>query len=364
VATDSDLLFVVLAVKLGFAHPVPAEEAETLEESLSPVARVAVRAAVAAYVAMSGGDATRAVETLRHASSAGKSTSGVRTSAPPRYKAGAEIRRDGFSRVLEGHDPELKRDVTLKTVRDDVPTGQRERLSREAELLARLQHPNILPVYDLGRDRGAPLVAMMRARGADLATVIRDLAAGDAATAEAWPRARLLETFAGICQGVAYAHSKGVIHRELRPSIVVAGDFGEVVITDWSSAKEKGSGAPDAAGLSQDPALAVWRSPERSLGSEDEVDERSDVYALGAILYALLSFRPPFEGADIAKVLKAVNAGVTLPPSKCLRELHPKAKAVPAALDKIALKALSIRRVDRHQDAAELLAEIRRFQGS
>lgn len=322
------------------------------------MARVAVRAAVAAYVAMSGGDTARAVETLRHASAAGKSTSGVRSAPVSRYKHGVEIGRDGTTKTLEAHDPELKRDVALKMAREEVPPGQRERLTKEAELLARLQHPNIVPVYDFGRDRGSPQIVMARLRGRDLAGVIGALAGGDAATATEWPRTRLLSVFTGVCQGVAFAHSKGIIHRGLRPSIITVGDFGEAVIADWSTAKERSSPAPESA--PPEPAVAAWHSPERALGNEDEVDERSDVYALGAILYALLALRAPVRGTDLPSVHEAIRAGVSLPPSKCLKEHFPKSKAVPAALDKIVMKALAPRRVDRHQDAAELLAEVKR----
>ncbi|MCC6739222.1 MAG: serine/threonine protein kinase [Planctomycetia bacterium] len=355
-ATDSDVLFVVLAVKLGFANPVPAEQAEALEESLTPVARVAVRAAVAAHVAMAGGDASRAVENLRNAQAAGRSTSGVRAAPPARYRLGVEIGRDAASRVVEAHDPELKREVAVRVPLEEVPPGPREQLTREAELMARLQHPNILPVYDLGRDRGAPMVVMMRAPERDMGAVLRDLAAGAPGAAAAWPRARLLRIFAEIARGVAFAHHRGVIHRDLRPSAVRLGDFGEVLIANWSSAKDKG-GAPASA----EGGATAWRSPERAQGLEDEVDERSDVYSLGAILYALLALRPPFEGSDAADLMEKVRGGVKVPPSKKLKEHAPKSKAVPAALDKLVMKAMSVRRADRQADASEVLVDIRRY---
>ncbi|MCE9583951.1 MAG: protein kinase [Planctomycetes bacterium] len=383
---DSDLLYVVVAVRLGFAAPIPAEQAEALEESLAPAARAAVRSAVAAHIAMSGGDVRLALERLRRSAA-----------TEPRFRLGAEIGRGGLGRVVEARDLELDRIVAVKLVLDDLPDELKERFLREARLTARLEHPNIVPVHGLVTPAGeAPMLAMKRVRGRDLGAVLRALAKGDASTVAEWSRPRLLAMFQDICLGVAFAHDRGVIHRDLKPANVMLGDFGETLVVDWGLAKEggarrspQGEGGSREAGETADSVVVgeiaetfvpthgsgdstktldgdvvgtpAYMAPEQAAGRVADVDERSDIYALGAILYELLTFRPPVDGDSLAELLSHAQSGVNVPPSQRLRARDPKSTSIPPELDAIAMKALALRKEDRFQSAMDLHREIQLF---
>ncbi|MCE9583717.1 MAG: serine/threonine protein kinase, partial [Planctomycetes bacterium] len=311
-----------------------------------------------------------------------------------RYILGKEIARGGLGRVLEAFDTELKRPVAVKLILDEMPAEVRERFVREAELTARLEHPNIVPVHGLvgsaaGGDSQLQL-AMKRIQGRDLETLVKALAAGDEETAKAWSRPRLLAMFQHICLGVAFAHDRGVIHRDLKPSNVMIGEFGETLIVDWGLAKEK-KAAPVAAppreiqisvegwatrtlvpardssllsiSLTMDGDIVgtpAYMPPEQAEGRVADVDERSDIYALGAILYEILTFRPPVDGASLDELLTRVRSGAILPPS---RHSVPDRTAahIPPELDTIVMKALALRREDRYQDARALHDDIQLF---
>ncbi|MBI2923519.1 MAG: SUMF1/EgtB/PvdO family nonheme iron enzyme [Planctomycetes bacterium] len=310
---------------------------------------------------------------------------------PDRYKLGRELGRGGLGRVVEAFDDALKRDVAVKLVLDDLPGDLRARFIREAELTGRLEHPNIVPVHDFGAlgngGSGRPLfLCMKRVRGRDLGKLLADLAAGDAATAGAWSRARLLAVFQNICLGVAYAHSRGVIHRDLKPANVMIGDYGETLIVDWGLAKLKGEPAlaparppgpppaPHAATLvpasrPSDDGSAVltldgsvlgtpaYMPPEQAQGRLADVDERSDIYSLGAILFEILALRPPVEGESLEEVMSRVRFGKVARPSS----VAPPGISIPPDLDAICLRALAPRKEDRYASALDLHGEIQLF---
>ncbi|MCE9581410.1 MAG: SUMF1/EgtB/PvdO family nonheme iron enzyme [Planctomycetes bacterium] len=294
--------------------------------------------------------------------------------AGKRFVPGAEIGRGGLGRVVEAWDAKLKRTVAVKLVLDDLPPELRERFLREAELTARLEHPNIVPVHDLLGEGGELRLCMKRVRGRDLATLIAALKRGDAEATKAWSRPRLLRVFQDICLGVAFAHDQGVIHRDLKPSNVMIGDYGETLIVDWGLAKEIGipeTGARAAVERIPIPAPADSKTvrpgssamtmegdvfgtphympPEQAAGRHSEVDTRSDIYSLGAILHELLTLRPPVSGDSLFEVLSNVRAGLISPPG-----------AGPE-LDAICLKALALRPADRYQSAMQLHDEIQLF---
>ncbi|MBI2919844.1 MAG: SUMF1/EgtB/PvdO family nonheme iron enzyme [Planctomycetes bacterium] len=247
-----------------------------------------------------------------------------------KYVPGPEIGRGGLSRVVEAHDREIGRTVALKLLLDGAPLDVVERFRREGRLTGRLQHPNIVPVYDIGALPGGAgrspelFLAMKKIAGRDMGLVIRELRRG--AGGETWTQRRLVEALRDACRAVAYAHSQGVIHRDLKPTNVMLGEFGEVLVVDWGLAKERGES--EAAGKGRTQAWQAqmtlagdvvgtpeYMAPEQASGRSAEVDERSDVYALGAILYEILAWRPPFRGDQAESVLEQVRTSTPIAPS-------------------------------------------------
>ncbi|MCE9581080.1 MAG: SUMF1/EgtB/PvdO family nonheme iron enzyme [Planctomycetes bacterium] len=301
-----------------------------------------------------------------------------------RYRLLSEIGRGGLGRVVEARDAVLKRDVAVKLVLDDLPPELRDRFVREAELTARLEHPNVVPVHDFGvmRDEHGErqlFLCMKRVRGRDLGQVLRGLARGEPKDAAHWSRARLLRVFQDICLGVAYAHAQGVLHRDLKPANVMIGDFGEVLIVDWGLAKDLSavgevadeervaspSSAPGSPLLTMEGAVLgtpAYMPPEQADGRLADMDERSDVYSLGAILFELLALRPPVEGNSLDEVITKVKCGALRAPSTVQRPAHVAAASpIPPELDAIVMKALARAQADRYAGALEFHDEVQLF---
>jgi eukaryotic-like serine/threonine-protein kinase len=312
----------------------------------------------------------------------------VTPEAPGRYafhggdKDSALIGRGGIGRVLVVHDRHLGRDVAVKellgdeTIRFDATADQHDpaqlstasvgRFVREAQVTGQLEHPNIVPVYELGiRADGTLYYTMKLVRGRTLSEAIR--------TADGLgPRLKLLPHYADICQAVAYSHSRGVIHRDLKSENVMLGEFGETLVLDWGLAKVRGQRDPRgselareahlcraaAAGHTVDGSLVgtpAYMSPEQASGEVEQVDEQADVWALGVILYELLTGGPPFVGGSLVEVLQKIRTEA--PPSP--RTLD---EAIPADLASVAMRALQLDRAVRYRNARELADEIQAYQ--
>jgi serine/threonine protein kinase len=210
--------------------------------------------------------------------------------AGTRYALVGRLGHGGMGSVFSVRDQELGREVALKVLTlpgDDVA----ERLRAEARVLARLEHPGIVPVHDVGTlADGRAYYAMKLVRGVRLDEMAR--------TAQLRP---LLRAFERICEAVAFAHDRGVLHRDLKPENVMLGDFGEVLVMDWGLAR-LAEAAADGAGVVL--GTPGYMAPEQARGDQAQVDERSDVYALGAILHFLVSRGGP--GRDTPRALEAI----------------------------------------------------------
>jgi serine/threonine protein kinase len=275
---------------------------------------------------------------------------------PRLYRIVGEVARGGVGRILEAVDNRLQREVALKELLH--PERNQARFIREAVLTARLQHPGIVAVHEVGMfSQGGPFIAMKLVRGESLREVIRKRATLAA-------RMELLSAVLAVADAVAYAHSQHVIHRDLKPSNVLLGKFGEVVVVDWGLAKhldvpddERGSaplgGSGDATEVGAVIGTPAYMPPEQALGRP--VDERADVYALGALLYEVLTGVAPFSGASANAVLQQLLTTRPAPVS----ELAP---TVPLDLAIIVDKAMQHEPSQRYRDAAELAADLRRFQ--
>jgi len=237
-----------------------------------------------------------------------------------RYQLLGEIAKGGMGAVLRGHDTALGRDLAVKVLLEEHK-GDPElarRFLEEARIASQLQHPGVPPVHDLGAlPDGRPFFAMKLVKGQTLEELLKRRVG----PAEDLPR--FLAVFEQVCQTIAYAHARGVIHRDLKPSNVMVGSFGEVQVMDWGLAKPLADGpatdrvplggtvirsAPPDTPRSPSHAGTVlgtpaYMAPEQANGEVDRVDERADVFGLGAILCEILTGKPPYEGRDRGEVL-------------------------------------------------------------
>jgi serine/threonine-protein kinase len=304
----------------------------------------------------------------------------VPTTNAPNYSGGRFriIRphaRGGLGEVFVARDEELNREVALKEMqaRHADDPDSRARFVLEAEVTGGLEHPGIVPVYGLGQYAdGRPYYAMRFIRGDSLDEAISRFHKADLPGRDPSERAlalrQLLGRFVDICEAIAYAHNRGVLHRDLKPGNIMLGKYGETLVVDWGLAKTLGaedrltghSEGPFRAGLSGNSVATQmgaavgtpqYMSPEQAAGRWDEVGPASDVYSLGATLYALLTGKVPVEGSALGDVLKRVHSGDFPPP----RQVKPQ---VPPALDAVCLKAMALKPEDRYPSARALADDL------
>jgi tRNA A-37 threonylcarbamoyl transferase component Bud32 len=266
-----------------------------------------------------------------------------------RIRVHGEVGRGAMGYVMRGTDTKLRRELAIKVLpmpRDKIPQSQLARFVEEAQITAQLEHPNVVPVHDLGLDPdGRAYFSMKLVRGQSLEAILEKRLAGDAATLSEFGLRRLLDVFLQVCQAMEYAHARGVIHRDLKPANIMVGDFGEVLVMDWGVAKLKGrteSLLDDVTSVrAGNDALATqfgavigtptYMSPEQAKGLN--VDERTDLYALGVMLYEILCGQCPFDGTDPVLIIGRLLTETPRPPS----EIQPR---TPLALETLALRLL------------------------
>ena len=250
----------------------------------------------------------------------------VVSEARERYVNEAKLGEGGLGEVMCARDQDIGRRVAVKRLRQEVKSGSTLlRFAEEIRTIGKLEHPNIVPIHDVGiDDEGDHFFVMKYVDGETLEKVIERLAARDPSYTAKYTIERRVEIFMALSEAVAFAHAQGIIHRDIKPANVMVGGYGEVVLMDWGVAKVRGnsdplfSGAPSApsassSGLSTVAGAIVgtpmYMSPEQSRG--ELVDERCDVYSLSLLLYELLTLQHPLEKKG---TLDAVLEGISKDP--------------------------------------------------
>ncbi|HYE08340.1 MAG TPA: serine/threonine-protein kinase [Planctomycetota bacterium] len=267
-----------------------------------------------------------------------------------RFVAGDLIGLGATGRVYAAVDRDLEREVAVKVLSEErAGIDDARSFVDEARLTASLSHPNVLPVHDLGRDdHGRVFFTMKRIAGRSLADAI-DRSAPEAPEAPLHDANAIVSVFIDVCQALAYAHHRRIVHQDVKPANIMLGDFGEVLLVDWGSAgRLDGGAAPRIYGT------PLYMSPEQA--RRERVDERSDVYGVGATLFHALTLRLPTWHDDGERFFAMKRIGAFAPPTAEERA------RVPAALIDIALKALSAKPDDRYDDANAILADLRAYQ--
>ncbi len=334
----------------------------------------------------------------------------LETERGKKYEVGGIFAKGGMGAILNAKDLNVRRTVAMKVMLSDEEADNTDilRFIEEAQVTGQLEHPNIVPVHELGVDAsGNAFYTMKKIKGITLQRIVQDIRKGKPETIKQYPLNRLLNIFLKVCDAVAFGNAKGVIHRDLKPENIMIGDYGEVLVLDWGLAKIVGmqeevqevpldeEGRPawlteDIESVRQDDdslktmvgtimGTPCYMAPEQAYGKINEMDTRTDIYALGGILYNILTLHTAVEGKTTNEVLLKVVQGEIPDPST----YNPKGKApsgralltkdltilhhcpgqrVPESLAAVAMKALALEQKNRYQSVKELQGEIEAYQ--
>ena len=292
-----------------------------------------------------------------------------------RYTEPEFIARGGMKEVYSVKDNTTGRLVALTVLINEEAPDARESFLREARITAFLQHPNIMPVYDLGiDDGGTPFFTMKLNNGEGLNTILEKLRVGDGDYNARYSLQSIMQIFRKVCEAVAYAHSKGVIHLDIKPDNVQISDFGEVLLCDWGLGKitnrdidaEESLMDMDALDASEISTMTQndkikgtpgYMAPEQIKVKYASRDERTDIYALGALLYSLLTYEVPISGRNLTDQLRKTIRGKIVAPRKRAEHAN-----IPASLEAVCLKAMNRQPEKRYQNVNEMVAEVDSWQ--
>ncbi len=294
--------------------------------------------------------------------------------AEERYLIGRQVARGGMGAVLQAKQNAMKRHVAMKVMLESGEPGDIARFVHEAQITGQLEHPNIVPVHELGIDEQGQLFYTMKfVRGITLKKVIELIVQGIPQTTKKYPLPALLTLFQKACDAVAFAHSKDVLHRDLKPDNIMVGDYGEVLVMDWGLAKVLGQ-TPAPAGSAKSVVMSArteryddsrtitgtvmgtpaYMPPEQARGEVESLDTRADIYSLGAILFEILHLHPPFSGDDQWAIVEKVKRGE-------IDWTRPK-KPLPDSLLAVCRKALAFEREQRYGRVEDLQRDLEAYQ--
>ncbi|MGE0431210.1 MAG: tetratricopeptide repeat protein [Planctomycetota bacterium] len=294
-----------------------------------------------------------------------------------RFRLGDELGRGGMGTVRLAEDPQLRRELAIKLLHDADPASS-EQFIEEAQITSQLQHPNIVPIYEFGSDSdGRPWLAMKRIEGDSLADRIAAWKRSDGGRAIPPGRmATILTMFSKACDAVAFAHSRGVIHRDIKPHNIMVGAYGELLLVDWGLAKPLAGNADtmaeqparpirtarretgDAATLDGDVfGTPAYMPPEQAEGRIGDVDEQSDIFALGGVLYHMLTLSAPYAGRGASETLALAAQHRLIAPRR-----RAPAAGIPRELQAIVLKAMAADKADRYATVDAMQADLAAWQ--
>jgi serine/threonine-protein kinase len=278
-----------------------------------------------------------------------------------RYLIGSELGRGGMGEIHECEDRRIGRNVAMKTLSSSRDSAV-ERFVREVRVQGQLEHPAIVPVYDLGvHEDGRPFFTMKRLRGKTFREIIHGYREDDRDVIANYPRRRLLSDLALVSLAVDFAHRRGIVHRDIKPENIMVGDFGEVYVLDWGIAREgteapTGETAVPGKGVTPSSTLSGtvlgtpgYMAPEQVRGDLEEIDARTDVYALGAVLFELLTGHDLNQGQDVNDILAETLTGVDARATARFPDLD-----IAPELELACMQAVATKKMDRFQSAREL----------
>ena len=262
------------------------------------------------------------------------------------------------------YDNNLGRHVAIKKLHPKLSNNPREkeRLIREARITAQLQHPNTVPVYEIGQDdKGEFYYSMKKIEGQDLFRILGRVARKEPDAVTEFKLPKLLGILLHACNALAFAHAHGVIHRDIKPENILVGIYGQVYLMDWGVAKvwgmpneltDESQGKVDGTRTSR-PGTPLYMSPEQVIGNRP-IDERTDIFSMGVVLYEMLALREPYRGKTIEQTFGNILNENPPPPSSVAKH-----QEVPPELDSVCHRAMQKNPADRYQNMSDMIRDIR-----
>jgi len=287
-----------------------------------------------------------------------------------RYSDFEPLAKGGAAELRSCLDNNLGRTVVMKILHPHLANNEymRARFLREARVTSQLQHPNTVPVYEIGHDvQGRLYFTMKKVEGETIREILENQIAGDPSAIQTYNLDRMLGLMIQVCNALAYAHAHGVVHRDIKPENILIGTFGEVMLLDWGVAKVWASDGDDTqhgmieheelTDIGQRPGTPLYMSPEQVRGGGENIDARTDVYSIGVMLYEILTLKEPLRGKKVNETFDMIVNQPPVPP----QERTPN-RQIPAELANITMKALEKDPAKRFQTMPEMIEAIRDFR--
>jgi len=278
--------------------------------------------------------------------------------------------RGGSKEIFRVRDPHTSRDVALAKLKEGASVERMERFLNEARITAALEHPSIMPIYDIGLDENErPFFTMKFLHDQSLHKIISELKENNNSYTEKFDQAMLLAFFVKVCEAISYAHSRGIIHLDLKPENVMIGEYGEVYVCDWGLAKalnESDNITSEFKSFDIDlindftlngviKGTPGYMAPEQVATNIGSRDRQTDIYALGAILYTILTYNSPYCEFSKVDILKATLRGKLPSPQKYNAK-------VADSLNAVVLKAMAVKKNERYETVQEIIEDINAYQ--